>query len=114
MNHHDRLWSLSKKGRSPGRRADLWGLPVNETVDRLESRYGTGVATAVVGPAGERGVRFASIIAERTHQAARTGMGAVLGAKRVKAVIIASEERARGRPRGLRAADSRGPSPGAA
>jgi aldehyde:ferredoxin oxidoreductase len=47
--------------------ADLWGLPVNETVDRLEHRYGARIATAVVGPAGERAVRFASIVAERTH-----------------------------------------------
>jgi aldehyde:ferredoxin oxidoreductase len=72
--------------------ADLWGLPVNETVDRLEHRYGARIATAVVGPAGERAVRFASIVAERTHQAARTGLGAVMGAKRVKAIVIASEE----------------------
>src|SRR3954452_11680827 len=68
---------------------DLWGLTVNETVDRLERRYGSGVSTAVAGPAAERGVRFASIVAERTHQAARTGLGAVMAAKRVKAVVIA-------------------------
>src|SRR3954464_13221790 len=55
---------------------DLWGLTVNETVDQLERRYGSGVATAVAGPAAERGVRFASIVAGRAHQAARTGLGA--------------------------------------
>lgn len=73
--------------------AELWRLPVNETVDCLERRFGAGVATAVIGPAGERGVRFSSIVAERTHQAARTGMGAVMGAKRIKAVVIVGEQR---------------------
>src|SRR5262249_9166951 len=72
---------------------DLWGSTVDETVDQLERRYGTGIATAVAGPAAEQGVRFASIVAERTHQAARTGMGAVMAANRVKAVVIAGDER---------------------
>ncbi len=71
---------------------DLWGLTVNETVDQLERRYGAGIATAVAGPAAEQGVRFASIVTERTHQAARTGLGAVMGAKRVKAVVIAGDD----------------------
>ena len=67
---------------------DLWGLTTNDCVDRLEQRYGPEIATAVIGPAGEHGVRFASIVAERTHQAARTGLGAVMGAKQVKAVVV--------------------------
>lgn len=72
---------------------ELWGLTVGETVDRLERRFGRGIHTAVVGPAGERRVRYASIVTDRSYQAARMGMGAVLGAKGVKAVVIRGERR---------------------
>src|SRR5262249_50866885 len=37
---------------------DLWGLSVSRTVDLLEARFGPGIHTAVIGPAGERLVRF--------------------------------------------------------
>lgn len=72
--------------------ADLTCLPVNATVDRLEAAYGSEISTAVIGPAGERLVRFASIVSNRTHQAARTGMGAVMGSKRLKALVIRNDQ----------------------
>ena len=67
---------------------ELWGLPVSQTVDGLENRLGSEIHTAVIGPAGERLVRFASLVSERSYQAARMGMGAVMGSKRLKAVVI--------------------------
>ncbi|MDF2759228.1 MAG: aor 7 [Thermomicrobiales bacterium] len=67
---------------------DLWGRTVPEAVDRLEDRFGEEIHTAVIGPAGENLVRFASIVSDRHHQAARTGLGAVMGSKRLKAVVI--------------------------
>jgi aldehyde:ferredoxin oxidoreductase len=42
---------------------------------------------AAIGPAGERQVRFASVVSDRTHQAARMGMGAVMGSKNLKAIV---------------------------
>lgn len=66
----------------------LWGLPVSKTVDALEKEIGADVHTAVIGPAGENQVRFASIVTERSYQAARMGIGAVMGSKRVKAIVI--------------------------
>lgn len=68
--------------------AHLWGLPVSETVGLLEERFGSGIHSAVIGPAGENLVRFASIVSDRNHQAARTGMGAVMGSKGLKALVI--------------------------
>lgn len=53
----------------------LWGLPVSQTVDRLEEMFGAGIHTAVIGPAGETLVRFASIVTDRAYQAPRMGMG---------------------------------------
>jgi aldehyde:ferredoxin oxidoreductase len=72
---------------------DLWGKPVSETVDALEPRHGAGIHTAVIGPAGENRVRFASIVSDRSYNAARMGMGAVMGSKKLKAVVIAGDHR---------------------
>ena len=68
--------------------SELWGSPTNEATDRLEARFGAGSGVAVIGPAGENRVRFASIVSHRTHQAQRMGMGAVMGAKNLKAIVI--------------------------
>ena len=67
---------------------DLWGLTVGETVDQLEKKLGDGIHAAVIGPAGENLVRFASIVTDRTFQASRMGIGAVMGSKNVKAVVL--------------------------
>ena len=42
----------------------LWGRTVNQTVDGLEAQFGADIHTAVIGPAGENRVRFASIVSE--------------------------------------------------
>src|SRR5439155_5033448 len=70
--------------------AELWCLDTSAVVDALGSRLGP-CSVAAIGPAGERLVRFASIVADRSFALARTGLGAVMGAKRLKAVAIAGE-----------------------
>lgn len=72
---------------------DLWGLPVSATMDRLADRFGEAIHAAAIGPGGENLVRFASIVGDRHHQAARTGMGAVMGSKRLKAVVVRGDRR---------------------
>ncbi len=67
---------------------DCWGKTVGETVNLLEERCGGGIHVAAIGPAGENRVRFASIVADRTFQASRMGMGAVMGSKNLKAVVL--------------------------
>ena len=67
---------------------DLWGANVDTAVDGLERLLGIGIHTAVIGPAGENLVRFASIVTDRSYQASRMGMGAVMGSKRLKAVVL--------------------------
>jgi aldehyde:ferredoxin oxidoreductase len=66
---------------------DLAGLPAAEAETRLKQRYGRGWRTAAIGPAGERGVRYATISHDGRH-AGRGGLGAVLGAKNIKAVLV--------------------------
>ena len=66
---------------------DLAGLPAAESEVRLRARFGRGWRTAAIGPAGERGVRYATISHDGRH-AGRGGLGAVLGAKNIKAVLV--------------------------
>jgi aldehyde:ferredoxin oxidoreductase len=66
---------------------DLWGLPAAETEDRLRERLGPAWRVAAIGPAGERLVRYATVSHDGRH-AGRGGLGAVLGAKRIKAVAV--------------------------
>jgi aldehyde:ferredoxin oxidoreductase len=72
---------------------EYWGKNVDAVVDALESKYGQAISTAVIGTAGENLVRFASIVTNRSFQASRMGMGAVMGSKNLKALVIAKGER---------------------
>jgi aldehyde:ferredoxin oxidoreductase len=67
--------------------ADLRGLPAAQAERRLRDRLGRGWRVAAIGPAGERGVRYATISHDGRH-AGRGGLGAVLGAKQLKAVAV--------------------------
>jgi aldehyde:ferredoxin oxidoreductase len=81
---------------------DLWGLDTSEVVDAMETRLGRPCHVAAIGPAGETLVRYASVVSDRSFAAARTGLGAVMGSKRLKAIAISG------------AADSMDGSPGVA
>jgi aldehyde:ferredoxin oxidoreductase len=66
----------------------LWGLDTWETIDRVRERLGDPSASVMaIGPAGESLARIACITVGRDHAAGRTGMGAVMGAKRLKAIV---------------------------
>ena len=68
---------------------DLWGLDTYEAEDSLLERVGVKNAQAcVIGPAGEKLVRFACIQNNRTHSLGRGGAGAVMGSKNVKGVVF--------------------------
>jgi aldehyde:ferredoxin oxidoreductase len=67
---------------------DLWGMPTHTATDMLKQRHGDHARVAVIGPAGERLIRYASVLTEWAHPAARMGFGAVMGSKNLKAVVI--------------------------
>ena len=67
--------------------AELWGLSASATEDHLRERLGAAWRVAAIGPAGERLVRFATLSHDGRH-AGRGGLGAVLGAKNIKAVAV--------------------------
>ncbi len=71
---------------------DLWGAECAVVEDSLRRRLGTEYSIAVIGPAGERGVRYATVSHDGRH-AGRGGNGAVLGAKNIKAVAVRGSQR---------------------
>jgi aldehyde:ferredoxin oxidoreductase len=71
----------------------VWGKKVNETTDMLIEEFGDDNAkVSCIGPAGENQVLFASIMNEKNRAAGRTGVGAVMGSKNLKAVVVKSDE----------------------
>ncbi len=67
--------------------AALWTMTTGQTESALLRKY-PNAAVACIGPAGAHGVRFASVMNDGGRAAARTGGGAVFGAKNLKAVIV--------------------------
>jgi aldehyde:ferredoxin oxidoreductase len=68
----------------------LWGKEVHAAVDAIQEADGRGFRVAAIGPAGENQVRIASVMADKEHAAARTGLGAVMGSKNLKAIAVRS------------------------
>lgn len=68
--------------------ADYWGRGTIEVEKALKEKYGEEYQIAVIGPGGENGVSFASINHDYGRQAGRGGVGTVMGAKRLKAIVI--------------------------
>ena len=67
----------------------LWGmenLPVHEKIRQEVGQKKASVAQ--IGPAGENLVLFANIMADLSHAAGRTGLGAVMGSKKLKAIAV--------------------------
>jgi aldehyde:ferredoxin oxidoreductase len=71
---------------------NLWGMDIDEVSHRIGERFGPEFHEAVIGPAGENCVRYATISHARRH-AGRGGTGAVMGSKGLKAVLVAGTER---------------------
>lgn len=71
----------------------LWGKITGDVEAILKAELGDkDIEVAQVGPAGERGVRFSAIINMSNRANGRTGMGAVMGSKNLKAVVVRGKE----------------------
>jgi aldehyde:ferredoxin oxidoreductase len=97
------IQTLVLRGRSPdpvyllidGDRAQVldarpfWGLDAWETQNWIKDKLrGAKVSILTIGPGGENMVPFACILNGQDHAAGRTGMGAVMGSKNLKAVVV--------------------------
>jgi aldehyde:ferredoxin oxidoreductase len=68
----------------------LWGSDTYDAVDYLRERHGGRhpPRVIVIGVAGENMVRYAAICNDKAHYFGRTGMGAVMGSKNLKAIVV--------------------------
>ena len=67
----------------------LWGLDTYTTQNRVAEEIGKpGASIAVIGPAGELAIPYALILTDHGNVAGRTGLGAVMGSKNLKAVAV--------------------------
>jgi len=73
----------------------IWGLDTFETNKRLKTETDEKALVACIGPAGERGVLFASIMFDGhiARTAGRCGMGTVMGSKKLKAVVVSGTKK---------------------
>ncbi|MFW5873370.1 MAG: aldehyde ferredoxin oxidoreductase family protein [Bacillota bacterium] len=71
----------------------VWGKRVDETTDILVEESGDERAkVSCIGPAGENEVLFASIMNDKNRAAGRTGVGAVMGSKNLKALVVRGDK----------------------
>ncbi len=68
--------------------SDLWGKDVMEAEKALKDRFGKEVQIASIGPAGENLVSYACVCHQMYRQAGRGGVGAVMGSKNLKAIVV--------------------------
>jgi len=68
--------------------SDLWGLDAITTEGRLKERHGKKASIACIGQAGEKLSYMAGICNEYGRLAGRSGLGAVMGSKKLKAVVV--------------------------
>lgn len=72
----------------------LWGKLAKETQEEIRKELGDDrIRIALIGPAGERKVRAACILNELKHVNGRTGLGAVMGSKNLKAIAVRGKKK---------------------
>ena len=76
---------------------DVWGMDTYATDDALQEKLGDPGSWTVscIGPAGEKCSLLAGIVNEKGRIAARSGVGAVMGSKRLKALAVRGAKSAR-------------------
>jgi len=68
--------------------SDLWGKNTFEAQDLLEKTHGKNSGILLIGPAGENLVRFSVVMSQKGRAGGRPGLGAVMGSKNLKAVVV--------------------------
>ncbi len=86
------VYLLIDNGKAQLREAShLWGKDIYETENTLQSEHGKTARVISIGTAGEKQSLVACIITEKGSAAGRSGLGAVMGSKKLKAVVVKGE-----------------------
>jgi aldehyde:ferredoxin oxidoreductase len=82
------VYLLVDNGKAELKDADyVWGKDCYETEDMLEAEYGKDTRVACIGSSGEKVSLIAGIMTDHGSSAARSGLGAVMGVKKLKAIV---------------------------
>lgn len=82
------VYLLLRNGKTELRDASaLWGKDTNEVEDLLQAEFGKDAGVTTIGQAGERMALLAGIINDKGRAAGRSGLGAVMGSKKLKAIV---------------------------
>jgi aldehyde:ferredoxin oxidoreductase len=84
LHIHDGMAEIKRAGHLAQKDTYTAETAIKEEIG--EEKRGSSVVC--IGPAGENGVRFASMCADMGHVAAHNGVGAVMGSKRLKAIVV--------------------------
>jgi aldehyde:ferredoxin oxidoreductase len=90
------VWLSLVEGQPPALHdaTGLWGLDTYQTQQRLRDELADDkVRVASIGPAGENQVLYAAVMNDHGRAAGRTGMGAVMGSKNLKAIAVRGRQR---------------------
>jgi aldehyde:ferredoxin oxidoreductase len=67
---------------------ELWGKDTGETESALQAKHGGDTHVSCIGPSGEQVSLISCIINNRGRAAGRSGLGAVMGSKKLKAIAV--------------------------
>jgi len=67
---------------------DIWGRNAFDAEDILLKTHGRNTGVLLIGPAGENMVRYATIVSQKGRSGGRPGVGAVMGSKKLKALVV--------------------------
>ena len=73
--------------------SEIWGLDIIETEDKMREKHGKFVKTAAIGKSGEKLSLISGIAHDKGRIAARSGLGAIMGSKKLKALVLKGNEK---------------------
>jgi aldehyde:ferredoxin oxidoreductase len=89
------VYLLVEGGRAEIKDAShLWGKDSYETQDLIGKEVGSKASTACIGMGGEKLLKFAGIMNDEGRTAGRCGLGALMGSKNLKAVVVSGNQKA--------------------
>jgi len=80
--------NIDEKGVTIEDAQNLWGLDTHQTTEKLQDIHGKAAKILCIGPAGENQVKYASIMNDKNRALGRGGLGAVMGSKKLKAIVV--------------------------
>ncbi|MCX5850501.1 MAG: aldehyde ferredoxin oxidoreductase, partial [Deltaproteobacteria bacterium] len=72
---------------------EYWGKGASDVNTALKKKFGKNYRTLVIGPAGEKLVKYSVILSEGHHATGRAGFGAIMGSKNLKAILVKASKK---------------------